>query len=83
MATLSEKERATLPDSAFAYIDKGGGRHLPIHDEDHVRSAISRYPQTSFESKAAKERSRKRILEAVEKLGIHVSEAAEISQKAD
>ena len=83
MATLSEQERDDLPDSAFAYIDKDGGRHLPIHDEDHARNAISRYPRTNFESKAAKERSRKHILAAAEKFGIDVSEDAEISQKAD
>lgn len=83
MATRSQKERDDLPDSAFAYIDKNGGRHLPIHDEDHARNAIARYPQTNFESKAAQERSRKRILEAAEKFGIDVSEDAEISQKAD
>ncbi|HEY0603352.1 MAG TPA: DUF6582 domain-containing protein [Herpetosiphonaceae bacterium] len=83
MATLSEKERDELPDCAFAYIDKDGGRHLPIHDEDHARNAIARYPQTNFESKAAKERSRKHILEAAKKFGIDVSEDAEISQRAD
>ena len=83
MATLSEKERDDLPDSAFAYIDKDGGRHLPIHDKDHARNAIARYPRTNFGSKAAQERARKRILEAAEKFGIDVSEDAEISQKAN
>ncbi len=64
MAKLTTEERNQLPDSAFAYIDRAGERHLPIHDAAHVRNAIARYPQTDFESKAAQERARKRILEA-------------------
>lgn len=83
MSKLSEKERDKLSDSAFAYIDKAGERHLPVHDEDHARNAIARYPQTDFESKAAKERARKRILEAAKKFDIEVSEDAEVHKKAD
>jgi hypothetical protein len=81
MAKLTEQERDNLPESAFAYIDKAGERHLPIHDEDHARNAIARYPQTNFESKAAKERARKRILEAAKTFDIDISEDAEISKK--
>jgi hypothetical protein len=32
MAKLSARERAGLPDSAFAYIDGKGRRRLPIND---------------------------------------------------
>ena len=42
MATLSAKERAQLPDRAFAYIDSKGKRRLPIHDAGHVRNELSR-----------------------------------------
>src|SRR5687768_15406168 len=45
MATLSAKERAQLPDSAFAYIDSSGKRRLPIHDASHVRNALARFGQ--------------------------------------
>ena len=81
MSKLTTKERNNLPDSAFAYIDRQGERHLPIHDEDHARNAIASYPQTEFESKAAKERARKKILEAAKKFDIDVSEDAEISER--
>ena len=33
MPTLAAKDRAALPNSAFAYIDSAGKRALPIHDE--------------------------------------------------
>lgn len=81
MSGLTTEERNKLPDSAFAYIDKEGERHLPVHDEPHARNAIARYPRTQFESKAAKERARKRILEATEKFGIDVSEDAELRKR--
>jgi class 3 adenylate cyclase len=70
MARLSAKERARLPDSAFAYIDSSGRRRLPIHDEAHVRNALARFERVSFEDEAARERARKRLLNAAKKYGI-------------
>jgi hypothetical protein len=55
MARLTTDQRERLKDADFAYIDKSGERHLPIHDEEHVRNAIQRFGQTDFESRAAKE----------------------------
>ncbi len=81
MARLTEKQRDELPDEAFAYIDKAGERHLPIHDESHARNALSRWSQTDFESKAAKERARKRILEAARKFEIDVGEDNAINHR--
>lgn len=83
MSKLSTEERNNLPDSEFAYIDKEGERHLPVHDEEHARNAVSRYPQTHFESKAAKERARKRILEAAKKHGIDVADDDVISKRVE
>ena len=74
MAKLTDKERDALPDDAFAYIDKHGERHLPIHDEAHARNALARWSQTDFESKAAGERAHERILKAAAKFGIEVDE---------
>ncbi len=74
MAKLSDKERDALPDDAFAYIDKEGERHLPIHDAAHVRNALARLEQTDFESKAAHDRARKRIRDAAKKFDIEVDE---------
>ncbi len=80
MAKLTEKQRDELPDEAFAYIDKQGERHLPIHDETHARNALARWSQTNFESKAAKERARKRILEAAKRFGIDVDKDDAVSR---
>jgi class 3 adenylate cyclase len=70
MARLSASERARLPDSAFAYIDSAGARRLPIHDEAHVRNALARFEQVRFENQAARERARKRLLNAAKRYGI-------------
>ncbi|MGH2546720.1 MAG: adenylate/guanylate cyclase domain-containing protein [Actinomycetota bacterium] len=70
MARLSDSERARLPDSAFAYVDSRGRRRLPIHDEAHVRNALARFNQVRFENEAARERARKRLLNAAKKYGI-------------
>ena len=70
MARLSAKERATLPDRAFAYIDARGNRRLPINDEAHVRAALGRFERVRFEDDAARERARKRLLNAAKKYGI-------------
>src|ERR671922_798808 len=70
MARLTAKERAQLPDSAFAYIDSKGRRLLPINDEAHVRNALARFGQVAFEDEAARERARKRLLNAAKKYGI-------------
>jgi class 3 adenylate cyclase len=70
MARLSAKERAQLPDSAFAYIDSRGQRRLPIHDAAHVRNALARFSQVAFEDDAARDRARERLLRAAQKHGI-------------
>ena len=82
MAELTEKQRDTLEKSDFAYVDKEGGEHLPIHDASHVRNAIARFNQTDFESKAAKERARKKILAAAKKFDVEVSEDDNIAHAA-
>jgi class 3 adenylate cyclase len=70
VARLTASERAKLPDSAFAYIDARGQRRLPINDESHVRNALSRFDQVVFEDDAARERARKRLLNAAKRYGI-------------
>jgi class 3 adenylate cyclase len=68
--SLSASQRASLPDSAFAYIDARGRRLLPIHDAAHVRNALARFGQVRFEDEAAQSRARKRLLNAARKFGI-------------
>jgi class 3 adenylate cyclase len=70
MATLTSKQRAQLPDSAFAYIDSSGKRRLPINDASHVRNALARFSQVAFEDDAARDRARLRLLNAAKKHGI-------------
>jgi class 3 adenylate cyclase len=70
MARLGAKERAKLPDSAFAYVDSQGRRRLPINDASHVRNALSRFSQVAFEDEAARDRARSRLLRAAKKHGI-------------
>jgi class 3 adenylate cyclase len=70
MASLTAKERAALPDSAFAYVDAHGRRRLPIHDAPHVRNALARFNQVAFEDDGARDRARIRLLRAAQKHGI-------------
>lgn len=70
MSRLSASQRAKLPDSAFAYVDSAGRRLLPINDEAHVKNALGRFGQVKFESDAARERARKRLLNAAKKYGL-------------
>jgi class 3 adenylate cyclase len=70
VAKLSASERAKLPDRAFAYVDSKGNRRLPIHDEAHVRNALARFERVAFEDEAARERARRRLLNAAKRFGI-------------
>jgi class 3 adenylate cyclase len=70
MPPLRAKDRAQLPDSAFAYIDSRGKRRLPIHDASHVRNALARFGQVAFEDEGARDRARIRLLRAAAKHGI-------------
>ena len=70
MADLRQRDRAKLPDSAFAYIDSAGKRRLPIHDEAHVRNALARFNRVLFEDDAARDRARTRLLKAAKRHGI-------------
>ena len=79
MPELTTKARDKLRSSQFAYVDKEGGEHLPIHDESHIRNAMARFNQTEFESVAAKERARKKIVAAAKKHDIEVSDDANVA----
>jgi len=78
MAQLDTQDRERLRSTQFAYVDRDGGEHLPINDASHVRNAIARFNQTEFESKAAKERARKKILGAAERYDIEIEDDSNI-----
>jgi hypothetical protein len=80
MATLDTQDRDKLRSSQFAYVDKKGEEHLPINDASHVRNAIARFNQTEFESKAAKERARKKILSAAKRYDVEVADDSNIAK---
>jgi class 3 adenylate cyclase len=70
MPKLTPGKRNQLRDSAFAYVDPQGRRRLPIHDESHVRNALSRFNQVIFENETARDRARTRLLNAAKRYGI-------------
>ena len=80
MAELSTQARDRLRDSAFAYIDSEGERHLPIHDADHVRSAIARFGQTDFQSKTARHSAATRILAAAKRHDVEIDPDSVVSK---
>ena len=82
MPELTTKARDKLRSSQFAYVDSDGGEHLPIHDESHIRNAMARFNQTEFESMAAKERARKKIVAAARKHDIKVRDGANVAKPA-
>jgi hypothetical protein len=83
MSELDSDDRDDLRRDQFAYVDREGGEHLPIHDESHVLNAISRFNQTDFESRAAKERARKKILAAADRHGIEIDADSNVRQPAN
>lgn len=80
MAEMNTAAINDLPDSAFAYIEPGGTkdqsgkttprskRHFPVHDEAHVRAALSRASQSPFGKNAMP-----KIMTAARKFGITVT----------
>ena len=70
MAQLDSRKRTELRNSDFAYVDSRGRRRLPIHDESHVRNALSRFNQVIFDDEAARARARSRLLRAAQRHGI-------------
>lgn len=80
MAELTTKGRDRLRSTQFAYVDRKGGEHLPIHDEEHIRNAMARFNQTDFESAAAKERARRKIVGAAKRHGIEVGDDSNVAK---
>lgn len=78
MAELTTAKRDRLRDDAFAYIDRGGERHLPIHDAAHVRNAVARFGQTDFGSDTARATAARKVLAAAKRFGVEVDEDAEV-----
>ena len=82
MPELSTKQRDDLRKDQFAYVDREGGEHLPIHDESHIRNAISRFSQTDFQSDNAKQEAAKKIVSAAKRHDIEVDEDSDVAKAA-
>jgi len=82
MAELSENRRDKLDDSDFAYVDKDGERHLPIHDESHVRNAVARFGQTNFDSASGKKKAAEAITKAAGRHDIVLADDDEVVKAA-
>jgi hypothetical protein len=82
MATLDTQDREKLRKNQFAYVDKDGGEHLPVHDAAHVRNAVSRFSQTDFESRTAKRDAARKVMRAAERHGIDVGEDSDVRRAA-
>jgi len=80
MATMTEKQRDKLRSNQFAYVDRDGGEHLPIHDEAHIRNAMARWNQTDFQSATAKEEARRKIVSAAKRHGIEVADDSNVAK---
>jgi len=70
MAKLDSRKRTQLPDSAFAHVPARGRRRLPINDAAHVRNALARFNQVTFETEEERDRARTKLLRAAAKHGI-------------
>jgi uncharacterized protein DUF6582 len=82
MPELDTADRNKLKDSQFAYVDKEGERHLPIHDESHVRNAVSRFNQTEFESGEAKKEAARKIIAAARKHDVEIADDDDVAKAA-
>ncbi|ULH17491.1 hypothetical protein MF271_20760 (plasmid) [Deinococcus sp. KNUC1210] len=82
MSELSQQSREHLSDPSFAYIDSNGERHLPIHDEEHVRNAASRFSQTHFENDDARQSAARHIVAAARKHGVELADDDAVSRAA-
>lgn len=81
MPDLDTRARERLRGGQFAYVDSEGEEHLPINDASHVRNAMARFNQTEFESEAAKERARKKIVAAAKKFDIEIDPDSNIMKR--
>jgi hypothetical protein len=82
MPELNAKERDDLRRDQFAYVDRRGGEHLPINDEEHIRNAMARFNQTDFQSDNAKQEAAKKIVKAAKRHDIEVDEDSAVARAA-
>src|SRR6185437_13579308 len=85
-AKLKAADRKKMPAGSFAYVDPKGGKHLPIHDKDHVSAAMGRFGQQDFsdadDPADAKQKAAGKIKAAAGKFGMKVDDGSDVAQAA-
>lgn len=88
-AQLKAADRKKMPKSSFAYVDAKGEKHLPVHDEAHVRAALSRFGQQDFSNPPngttaadAKAAAARKIKTAAGEHGIKLDDDSDVGQAA-
>src|SRR5437016_788088 len=76
MASLTEQERARIPDEDFAVPHR---RVLPIHDAEHARLAWDMLDRTHGLSQSDRETARHRIMRALHRHGVKFARGVEES----
>jgi hypothetical protein len=84
---LSAADRKAMPASSFAFVDKNGGKHLPIHDEAHAKAALGRFGQQDFsaakgDAADAKQKAASKIKSAAKEHGIEVDDKSDVAEAA-
>ncbi len=83
---LTAAERNEMPTKSFAFVDAKGGKHLPIHDKAHAKSALVRFKSTDFTGAdkpvAAKQKAAAKIKSAAESHGIEVDPESDVATAA-
>jgi len=85
-AKLKAADRKKMPAGSFAYVDPKGGKHLPIHDKDHVSAAMGRFGQQDFSDAEdpddAKAKAAGTIKAAAGKFGMKIDDDSDVAQAA-
>lgn len=83
---LSDAERDAMPNKSFAFVDKDGGKHLPIHDKGHVAAALGRFSSQKFDNAddpaAAKKKAAKKIVAAASEHGMDLDDEGTVAAAA-
>lgn len=81
-AELDADARNKLKASDFAFVDSNGKGHLPIHDQGHVRAALSRFNQTQFPDAGTKKKAAQKIKRVAKGMGVDVGDDSDVGQAA-
>jgi hypothetical protein len=84
---LSETDKKSMPESSFAFVDKKGGKHLPVHDAGHTQAAMGRFSSTDFsdakgDPEKAKAKAAGKIKAAAGKFGMDVDSKSDVGVAA-